>query len=155
MQKVAALLTVKKLSPFEFFCNLDVNFSGKISKIEFKTGLQAFGVSVNTKEFDVLWKMIKKPISKIVIGKMKEEGNAISSRRSNKRGGAESQRENEIGEMEYLSYWELLNGFVSAGCLKFQKSVDNTNNLVNKFRQQLKKRNISVEKAYKQFDPEE
>lgn len=91
-------------------------------------------MSVNTKEFEVLWKMIKKPISKIVIGKMKEELNALSSRRSNKRGGAESQRENEIGEMEYLSYLELLNGFVSAGCLKFQKSVDNTNNLVNKFR---------------------
>lgn len=50
---------------------------------------------------------------------------------------------------------ELLNGFVNAGCLKLQKSVDNTNNLVNKFRQQLKKRNISVEKAYKQFDPED
>ncbi len=128
---MSALLNVKKLSPFEFFCNLDVNFSGKISKIEFKTGLQAFGVSVNTKEFETLWKMIKKPVSKIAIQKMKEE--ALGSKRG-KKGGAESQRENEIAEMEYLSYLEMLNGFVSAGCLKFQKSVDNTNNLVNKFR---------------------
>lgn len=139
---------MKKLSPFEFFCNLDVNFSGKISKIEFKTGLQAFGVNVTTKEFEALWKMIKKPVSKIAIQKMKDDLAAQSSRRS-RRSGAESQRENEISEMEYLSYLELLNGFVNAGCLKFQKSVDNTNNLVNKFRQQLKKRNISVEKAYK------
>jgi len=46
LQKVSALLSVKKLSPFEFFCNLDVNLSGKISKIEFKTGLQSFGVSI-------------------------------------------------------------------------------------------------------------
>lgn len=41
----------------------------------------------------------------------------------------------------------------SAGCFKFQQGLDNTNNLVNKFRMQLKKKNMSVEKAYKMFDP--
>ena len=39
LQKVNALITTRKLSTFEFFINLDVNFSGKISKIEFKTGV--------------------------------------------------------------------------------------------------------------------
>ena len=57
--------------------------------------------------------------------------------------------------MEDLSYFELLCGLNTAGCFKFQQSLDNTNNLMNKFRQQLKKKNISVEKAYKMFDPEE
>ena len=67
LQKVSALLSVKKLSPFEFFCNLDVNLSGKISKIEFKTGLQSFGVSIQSKDFEALWKMIKKPVNKLAV----------------------------------------------------------------------------------------
>jgi len=57
--------------------------------------------------------------------------------------------------MDDLSYFELLQGMNNAGCFKFQMSLDNTNNLVNKFRQQLKKLNISVEKAYKLYDPED
>lgn len=87
---------------------------------------------------------------------MKDELATQSSRRSQRRlGSQESQREMEIAEMENLSYFELLNAMITAGCLKFQKSVDNTNNLISKFRQQLKKKNISVEKAYKMLDPEE
>ena len=39
LQKASAILAAKKMSPFEFFCTLDVNFSGKVSQIEFKTGL--------------------------------------------------------------------------------------------------------------------
>ncbi len=57
--------------------------------------------------------------------------------------------------MEDLSYIELLDGFNLAGCFKYAMQVDNTNNLVNKFRQQLKKKNISVEKAYKMYDPDD
>ena len=44
MHKVAATLQAKKMSPFEFFCTLDVNSSGRISKIELKTGMQALGI---------------------------------------------------------------------------------------------------------------
>jgi hypothetical protein len=44
MHKVAATLQAKKMSPFEFFCTLDVNGSGRISKIELKTGMQALGI---------------------------------------------------------------------------------------------------------------
>lgn len=57
--------------------------------------------------------------------------------------------------MEDLSYFELLQGMHNAGCFKFQQSLDNANNLLNKFRQQLKKMNVSVEKAYKLFDPDD
>lgn len=141
------------MSPFEFFCNLDVNTSGKLSKIEFKTGLQAFGFAVSTKEFDQLWKMIKKPVRKLPT-KTNEDDAPLSSRRSTSRSKSGKTSTND-DEVDSISYFEVLSGFINAGCFKYQKSIDNTNNLVNKFRVQLKKRNISVEKAYKQFDPEE
>ena len=56
---------------------------------------------------------------------------------------------------EDLSYFELLEGFSLAGCFKYTQSVDNTNVIMNKFRQQLKKRQITVEKAYRFFDPDD
>jgi len=81
MQKINALIGAKKISAFEFFINLDVNLSGKISKIEFKTGVQAFGISINNKEYDSLWKMIKRPVKKLYL-KTKEDTQPLSSRRS-------------------------------------------------------------------------
>jgi Ca2+-binding EF-hand superfamily protein len=63
--KVAAMLQAKKLSPFEFYCLLDVNNSGSVSKIELKTGMQSIGISITSHEFNEIWKMIKKPTKKI------------------------------------------------------------------------------------------
>ena len=63
----------------------------------------------------------------------KEQELILSSRRS--RRSQDSAREVGQLEIEFLSYFELLAAFIQAGCLKFQKSVDNTNNLINKFRQ--------------------
>ena len=54
---------------------------------------------------------------------------------------------------EDLHYFELLKGFNQAGLFKYHIALDNTNNLIIKFRQQLKKKGYTVEKAYKQFDP--
>jgi Ca2+-binding EF-hand superfamily protein len=65
VHKVAATLQAKKMSPFEFYCTLDVNSSGRVSKIELKTGMQALGASINTQDFNDLWKTIKKPTKKI------------------------------------------------------------------------------------------
>ena len=59
------------MSPFEFYCTLDVNNSGRVSKIELKTGMQALGLGISTQEFAELWKMIKKPVRKVK--KMPEE----------------------------------------------------------------------------------
>ena len=56
---------------------------------------------------------------------------------------------------EDLTYFELLEGFNLAGCFKYAQSMDTTNNLINKFRQQLKKRQYTVEKAYRQYDPDD
>jgi len=39
LNKISALMKVKDITFFEFFIMLDVNKSGSISKIEFKTGI--------------------------------------------------------------------------------------------------------------------
>jgi hypothetical protein len=53
-----------------------------------------------------------------------------------------------------ISYQEMLTSFINAGCLRIQKAQVNTDNLMNKFRKELKRKNISIEKAYKCYDPE-
>jgi len=128
------------MSPFEFFSTLDVNNSSRISKIEFKTGMQSLGISMSTQEFNDLWRMIKKPVKKMTQQQLAMEG---------------STKEKEAVATEDLSYIELLEGFNSAGCFKYAQSMDTTNTLMNKFRQQLKKRQYTVEKAYRQFDPDD
>ena len=100
----------------------------------------------------MLWKSIKRPVKKLTLVNKDQE--ILSSRRS-RRSTQESGREVGKVETENLSYYELLNAFIQAGCFKFQKSIDNTNNLVSKFRQQLKKKGLSVEKLYKIYDPED
>lgn len=37
--KLNSIIQAKKLSIFEFFCVLDVNLNGGLSKVEFKTGI--------------------------------------------------------------------------------------------------------------------
>jgi len=71
--KVAATLQAKKMSPFEFYCTLDVNSSGRVSKIELKTGMQALGLSISTQEFNELWRVIKKPNKKMAQKRLVEE----------------------------------------------------------------------------------
>lgn len=39
IMKLNSLIQAKKLSIFEFFCILDVNLNGGLSKVEFKTGI--------------------------------------------------------------------------------------------------------------------
>ena len=46
--KLFALLQLKKLSVFEFFCVMDVNRSSKLSKLELKTGIQQLGFPLNS-----------------------------------------------------------------------------------------------------------
>jgi Ca2+-binding EF-hand superfamily protein len=53
------------MSPFEFFSTLDVNNTCRISKLEFKTGMQSLGISMSSSEFSDLWKMVKVPIKKM------------------------------------------------------------------------------------------
>lgn len=65
VQMISQSLQAKKMSPFEFYSTLDVNNSSRISKIEFKTGMQSLGIQMSQSEFADLWRMIKKPVKKI------------------------------------------------------------------------------------------
>lgn len=60
------------MSPFEFFCTLDVNGSGRVSKIELKTGMQAIGLQISNNEFKDIWKLLKKPTKKLQNKKLTE-----------------------------------------------------------------------------------
>lgn len=53
-----------------------------------------------------------------------------------------------------VTYLEMLSAFIKAGCMRIQKAQVNTDNIMNKFRKELKRKNISIEKAYKSYDPE-
>lgn len=55
-----------------------------------------------------------------------------------------------VEEVDFLS---VLSAFSEAGCLKLQTALDHRDALLSKFRAQLKKSRVTVEKAYKTFDP--
>jgi Ca2+-binding EF-hand superfamily protein len=55
--------------------------------------------------------------------------------------------------VEDVDFLTMLKAFAKAGCLKLQTALDHRDALLSKFRAQLKKSRISVEKAYKTFDP--
>jgi len=49
----------------------------------------------------------------------------------------------------------LIEGFVQSGCIKFSQTSDRSKILIAKYRQQLKRLGLSVEKAYKAYDPKD
>jgi Ca2+-binding EF-hand superfamily protein len=55
LEKIVAILRVRGLSIFDFFVQLDVNASGKVSWLEFKTGVQHLGLDMTPDEFRALW----------------------------------------------------------------------------------------------------
>jgi len=70
------------------------------------------------------------------------------------RGSRGSTKRNKLEPaVEAIDYRDLLSGFAKAGCLKLQQAQDHHDALLGKFRAQLKKGKISVEKAYKTLDP--
>jgi Ca2+-binding EF-hand superfamily protein len=107
VQMIAQSLSTKKMSPFEFFSTLDVNNSARISKLEFKTGMQSLGISMSTSEFNDLWRMIKKPVKKMTQQQLVMEGTE------------EAKKAKESVAFEDLTYFELLEGFNQAGCFKY------------------------------------
>jgi hypothetical protein len=55
---------------------------------------------------------------------------------------------------EQVSYKKVLKAFAGAGCFKLEAGKEQGEALLSKFRSQLKRSRISVEKAYKIFDPQ-
>lgn len=57
--------------------------------------------------------------------------------------------------MQQISFLDLVKAFVNAGCIKLEKSTDKQDTLMTKFRQQIKKMNMTPEKAYKYYDEQD
>ena len=103
MQKIFAILQVRDISIFEFFVSLDVNQSGKVSKLEARTGIQHFGLNMTNTEFQNLWDALKN-----------NEGDEAED--TNKRGTTRALKGQP--KIEYVDYEAWLDGFIKAGCLK-------------------------------------
>lgn len=95
--RVYSLLTTNKMSLFDFFVRLDTNQSTKLSELEIRTGLAAMGMEINDAEHKLLWEFMHKPKDK------KEQ--SLSSKNLNQ-----------------ISYIDMLEAFVKAGCIKFSKT---------------------------------
>ena len=54
-----------------------------------------------------------------------------------------------------ITYYDLIQGFVQSGAIKFNKTTDRADVIITKFRQQMKRLNLSVEKLYKVYDPKD
>lgn len=54
-----------------------------------------------------------------------------------------------------IAYNDFINTFVESGCIKFEKSTDNRNTLINKYRSQLQRLNLNVDKAYRLYDDQD
>jgi Ca2+-binding EF-hand superfamily protein len=150
LQKIVAVLKTKDTSLFEFFVMLDVNQSGTVSRLEFKTGVQQLGLNTTASEFKSLWSAVHRPTNRM----QHESAEPLTSgtgRGANSKGSARRARlEPSVEEVDFLT---VLKAFAQAGCLKLQTALDHRDALLSKFRAQLKKSRISVEKAYKTFDP--
>ena len=119
---------------------LDVNASATINKTELKTGMQTLGINITRDEFEAFWKAI------------------FASRKVVKSSGAsrdESISQKKKPLIQEINYLDLINAFVQAGCIKLEKSTDKLATLMSKYRQQLKKLNMTPEKAYKMYDEQD
>lgn len=144
IHKVYSMLRAKELSLFDVFVRMDVNKSGCLTKIELKTGIQSLGIVITQSEMDMLWKSINVHVKKKPT-EIKEEPSW------KRRTLTEKNRCTE----EDVSYNEFILTFVDAGCIKFEKSTDNRNTLINKYRSQLQRLNLNVEKAYRMYDDQD
>lgn len=65
LRKIAAILKARDTSFFEFFVMLDVNQSGAVSRLEFKTGIQQLGLNTTPSEFKSLWGAVYQPVNRM------------------------------------------------------------------------------------------
>lgn len=96
-------------------------------------------LSLDREEFEVLWSMFYKPKKQVDMQKPGQRQNKDVLR----------------PKEPQISYFDLMQGFVQSGTVKFVKSTDSSDILIAKFRQQLKQLNITIEKLYKAYDPKD
>jgi Ca2+-binding EF-hand superfamily protein len=138
VSKVHSLLKTLKISIFDLFVRLDTNQSAGVEKVELKTGLHSLGMVLSREEFELLWKSLHKKSIDLAHGK---DDKALYSKVK--------------PASDSVSYGDVINAFVKAGCLKLQKTTDRANVLLTKYRTNLKRLGLSVDRAYKAYDPKD
>jgi len=104
---------------FEFFVKLDTNSGGRVSQLELKTGIQTMNLSLNREEFEMLWSMLYKPKTKVNMQKPSDRS-----------------KKDALRPVEpEITYYDLIQGFVQSGAIKFNKSTDRADILLSKYRQ--------------------
>jgi Ca2+-binding EF-hand superfamily protein len=53
-------MQAKKISVFDLFTHFDVNFNGRVCKLELKTGIQQLGLFLEQDELESLWRSMHK-----------------------------------------------------------------------------------------------
>lgn len=96
-------------------------------------------LQLNREEFMSLWKMLHK------------EKKEVKKQAWQNRLKKDTMRPKE----PQISYFDLIMGFVHSGTYKISKTTDKADILLNKFRNQMKKLNLGIEKLYKQYDPKD
>ena len=140
LRKLHSLLRAKGLSLFDFFMRLDVNCSSTANKTEMKTGMQALGIAITREEFEGFWKAMHKAHKRV---------QASHGRRG------ESASAKQRPPVQEIAFLDLVRAFVAAGCVRIERSTDKQDTLMSKYRQQLKRLNLTPEKAYKGYDEQD
>ena len=133
LRKVHAVMKQQKMSIFELFCSFDVNLNCRLSKLELKTGIQALGIAVQDREIDILWKAKDKASS---AAEVRNVAAAVG-----------------MHAEQGLSYAQFLGSFAAAGVFKYERALENTANLMEKFKAQFKRLKLNADKLYAHYDP--
>lgn len=96
-------------------------------------------LQLNREEFLSLWKMLHKEKKEV---KKQSFGNRLK-------------KDTLRAKEPQISYFDLIMGFVHSGTYKINKTTDKADILINKFRTQMKKLNLGVDKLYKAYDPKD
>ena len=113
-----SLIHTNKMSIFDLFVKLDTNISTRLSQLELKTGLKSLGMEIPDSELQLIWDAMYKPKN----GENKENSKV-------KQGEAPPSFTKKIKETE-ISYIDMINAFVEAGCIKLESSTDRAHLLV-------------------------
>ena len=112
--------------------------------------MQAIGIDFTREMFEQFWKTLFQPIKKLANeGTTKIPGRDTEERKNFK---PDSINKKNRPRVEAISYQQMLQAFVDAECIKFEKSSDKKDTLMSKFRQQLRRKNLTAEKAFREYD---
>jgi hypothetical protein len=110
VRKLMSILKTKDITLFEFFVMLDVNMSGRASKLEMKTGIQHLGLMMSPAEFNNFWHTLYK------FNKELPHDGERSGRRSNSR--QETNNNKNQPKVETIDFERFLHALIKVNAMK-------------------------------------